>query len=45
VIPASGHAAHVEQPDAFIGVVRDFLHRVERPVPSLPSHPVQEIAS
>jgi 2-succinyl-6-hydroxy-2,4-cyclohexadiene-1-carboxylate synthase len=45
VIPAAGHAAHVEQPDAFIGVVRDFLHRVERPVPSLPSHPVQEIAS
>lgn len=45
VIPAAGHAAHLEQPAAFVGVVRDFLRRVEHPVPSLPSHSVQEIAS
>ncbi len=41
VIPDAGHAAHVEQPEAFNRVVRDFLRRVDGPArPSL--HPVQE---
>lgn len=45
VIPAAGHAAHVEQPDVFARVAREFLHRVECPVTSSTSHSVQEIAS
>jgi 2-succinyl-6-hydroxy-2,4-cyclohexadiene-1-carboxylate synthase len=41
VIPDAGHAAHVEQPEAFDRVVREFLRRVDGPArPSL--HPVQE---
>jgi 2-succinyl-6-hydroxy-2,4-cyclohexadiene-1-carboxylate synthase len=45
VIPDAGHAAHVEQPDAFLRVVGDFLRRGEDPACSIPSHSVQETAS
>lgn len=45
VIPDAGHAAHVEQPDAFIRVVREFLGRATRPASNDPSPLVQEIAS
>ncbi|HWJ06198.1 MAG TPA: 2-succinyl-6-hydroxy-2,4-cyclohexadiene-1-carboxylate synthase [Steroidobacteraceae bacterium] len=33
-IPDAGHAAHVEQPEAFAAVVRDFLRRAEAAAPT-----------
>lgn len=45
VIPDAGHAAHLEQPDAFLRVVREFLHRAARPASNDSSPSVQEIAS
>lgn len=30
----AGHAVHLEQPAAFIGIARDFLHRVARAAPT-----------
>jgi len=45
VIPDAGHAAHLEQPEAFLRVVREFLRRATRPVSKDPSLSVQEIAS
>jgi len=45
VIPDAGHAAHVEQPEAFLHVVREFLRRVSRPARQDPSPSIQEIAS
>lgn len=45
VIPDAGHAAHLEQPEAFVRVAREFLRRVERPVTDDPSPSIQEIAS
>jgi len=45
VIPDAGHAAHLEQPEAFVRVVREFLRRAVRPASKDPSPSVQEIAS
>jgi 2-succinyl-6-hydroxy-2,4-cyclohexadiene-1-carboxylate synthase len=45
VIPDAGHAAHVEQPEAFLRLVHEFLSRARRPASSFPPHSVQEIAS
>jgi len=45
VIPDAGHAAHLEQPEAFLRVVREFLRRAARPASNDPSPSVQEIAS
>lgn len=45
VIPDAGHAAHLEQPEAFQRVVREFLLRAARPASNDPSPSVQEIAS
>ena len=36
VIEGAGHAAHLERPEAFVQVVRDFLRRAYTPVP--PAH-------
>ena len=44
-IADAGHAAHLEQPEAFIHVVRDFLRRVTVPAPTARLHPVQETAT
>lgn len=39
LVPAAGHAAHVEQPDVFAGLVREFLRRVATaPTESLTTH-------
>lgn len=45
VIPDAGHAAHLEQPEDFLRVVREFLRRAARPASNEPSPSVQEIAS
>jgi len=45
VIPDAGHAAHLERPEAFLRVVREFLRRAARPASNDPSPSVQEIAS
>ena len=45
VIPDAGHAAHLERPEAFARVVRDFLRRAASPASPLASLPVREIAS
>jgi 2-succinyl-6-hydroxy-2,4-cyclohexadiene-1-carboxylate synthase len=45
VIPDAGHAAHVEQPEAFQRAVHEFLRRAARPASNDPSLSVQEIAS
>lgn len=45
VIPDAGHAAHLEQPEAFLRVVREFLRRVAHPASHDPSSSIQEIAS
>ena len=45
VIGDAGHAAHLEQPEAVLRVVREFLRRASRPASNDPSPSVQEIAS
>lgn len=45
VIADAGHAAHLEQPEAFECAVREFLRRAARPASNAPSPSVQEIAS
>jgi len=45
VIPDAGHAAHLEQPEAVLRVVQEFLRRAGRPASIDPSPSVQEIAS
>lgn len=45
VIPGAGHAAHVEQPDAFVALVRDFLRRVEAAAPAPITTQAQETRS
>jgi 2-succinyl-6-hydroxy-2,4-cyclohexadiene-1-carboxylate synthase len=45
VIPDAGHAAHLEQPEAFQRAVHEFLRRATRPASNDPSPSVQEIAS
>lgn len=45
VIPDAGHAAHLEQPEAVLRVVREFLSRAASPASNDPSPSVQEIAS
>lgn len=45
VIPDAGHAVHLEQPEAVLRVVREFLRRATRPASNDPSPSVQEIAS
>jgi 2-succinyl-6-hydroxy-2,4-cyclohexadiene-1-carboxylate synthase len=45
VLPDAGHAAHLEQPEAFLRVVQEFLRRAPRPASNDPSPSVQEIAS
>lgn len=45
VIPDAGHAAHLEQPEAFQRTVHEFLRRAARPASNDPSPSVQEIAS
>jgi 2-succinyl-6-hydroxy-2,4-cyclohexadiene-1-carboxylate synthase len=45
VIPGAGHAAHLEQPEAFLRAVRPFLRRAARPASNDSSPSVQEIAS
>lgn len=41
----AGHAAHLEQPEAFVRAVRDFLRRATVPAPIVHSRSVQETAS
>jgi 2-succinyl-6-hydroxy-2,4-cyclohexadiene-1-carboxylate synthase len=45
VIADAGHAAHVERPEAFLRVVREFLRGAARLASNDPSSSVQEIAS
>jgi 2-succinyl-6-hydroxy-2,4-cyclohexadiene-1-carboxylate synthase len=45
VIPDAGHAAHLEQPEAVLRIVREFLRRVSHRALDDPSPSVQEIAS
>jgi 2-succinyl-6-hydroxy-2,4-cyclohexadiene-1-carboxylate synthase len=44
-IADAGHAAHLEQPEAFIVVARDFLRRADAPASFVHSRSVQETAS
>jgi len=44
-IADAGHAAHLEQPEAFMRAVREFLRRATAPARSVHSHSVQETAS
>ena len=44
-IADAGHAVHLEQPAAFIGVAREFLGRAGRPAQYTDSIPVEETAS
>jgi len=44
-IAGAGHAVHLERPDAFIGVARDFLRQASGLAPSVQLHPGQETAS
>ena len=44
-IAEAGHAVHLEQPAAFIGVAREFLGRAGRPAQYTESIPVEETAS
>ena len=44
VIPDAGHAAHVEQPEAFAGAVHEFLRRVRGPASHDSSPSAQETA-
>lgn len=45
VIEGAGHAAHVEQPAAFLQAVREFLQWAAVPASAIPMPPVPEIAS
>lgn len=45
VIPDAGHAAHLEQPEAVLRIVGEFLRRVSHRALDDPSPSVQEIAS
>lgn len=45
VIADAGHAAHLEQSEAFVHAVQDFLRRATAPAPSVHLHSVQETAS
>lgn len=45
VIADAGHAAHLEQPEAFVHAVQDFLRRATAPAPSVHLRSVQETAS
>ena len=44
-LAGAGHAAHLEQPEAFVHVVQDFLRRATAPAPSVHLRSVQETAS
>lgn len=44
-IADAGHAAHLEQPAAFVHAVQDFLRRATAPAPSVHLRSVQETAS
>ncbi len=44
-IAGAGHAAHLEQPEAFVHAVQDFLRRTTAPAPSVHLRSVQETAS
>ena len=44
-LPGAGHAAHLEQPEAFVHAVQDFLRRATAPAPSVHLRSVQETAS
>ena len=44
-IADSGHAVHLEQPAAFIGLAREFLGRAGRPAQYTDPNPVEETAS
>lgn len=45
VLEGAGHAAHVEQPAAFLQAAREFLRRAAAPASTASMPPVQEIAS
>jgi 2-succinyl-6-hydroxy-2,4-cyclohexadiene-1-carboxylate synthase len=45
VLAGAGHAAHLEQPEAFAHAVQDFLRRATAPAPSVHLRSVQETAS
>jgi 2-succinyl-6-hydroxy-2,4-cyclohexadiene-1-carboxylate synthase len=45
LVPDAGHAAHVERPDAFADLVRDFLRRVEATAAVSDSNHSQETCS
>jgi 2-succinyl-6-hydroxy-2,4-cyclohexadiene-1-carboxylate synthase len=44
-VAGAGHAAHLEQPEAFVHAVQDFLRRAAAPAPSVHLRSVQETAS
>ena len=44
-VAGAGHAAHLEQPEAFVHAVQDFLRRATGPAPSVHLRSVQETAS
>ena len=44
-LAGAGHAAHLEEPEAFVHVVQDFLRRATAPAPSVHLRSVQETAS
>jgi len=44
-VAGAGHAAHLEQPEAFVHAVQDFLRRATAPAPSVHLRSVQETAS
>jgi 2-succinyl-6-hydroxy-2,4-cyclohexadiene-1-carboxylate synthase len=44
-VAGAGHAAHLEQPEAFVHAVEDFLRRATAPAPSVHLRSVQETAS
>jgi 2-succinyl-6-hydroxy-2,4-cyclohexadiene-1-carboxylate synthase len=44
-LAGAGHAAHLEEPEAFVHAVQDFLRRATAPAPSVHLRSVQETAS